>query len=787
MRTEKKIKIKFGFKKRSAPRVDFFFFLDIQFYDRMLDMNSLPLIIRRLASIGLVASVFIYLLDISLIFFIILILVTTALLILDAILQFKNSLFKKNNLDYIIVAFLMGLSLLSGIFSLDPFRSILGGLVVHDSAFLFIALAGLIYYIVSDFSKQDKMFIFGGLSIASTALSLMIIVSVLPFSSFIVHDSFMWLVAPMAVATFYAQIHNYFSFNKIINGALLLAQLFAVGLFLLSFNEVLLFVLLSAIFAYLSLSLLKGWKAFAESDRYFYIIILVLYSLLLVIMLLNNFTGLNLFTGLFDLYISPRMSLSRQLFSANLNVFNLLMGSGSGSFEYIFMSNIDSSFAQLQEWRMIIRRPTSMIGVLLFEKGLLFLLTLLSLFVYLGLKLKKRLSFRYDGMSIKSVYTLIALFVLAFFLPVNLVFWFLLFILLAFLHERPVAISESTARFNSVLLAGLGVILLALIGFQFISGLQHRALTENYTSAESQEDRLKLADKMMSRVNLIPWHDSLHRSTSMVVFNEFLRRTDLDNDNRIRLLDFALASAERSVELNRNSFLNWQNLGDFYSSLIGVVEGAENRALLSYNRAQSLAPHRADLYQAEAIMWIRAYEYHARIEELAGDIDEYLSLSEEAINRALELRSSSNEAMSILAEVYMMRSDYEGALGILRDLQRANPRDPMTPYRIGLLHLRTGDFERAVDNFKFSVDLLPFYSNAWWYLSIAYEELSDLENAVEALESILVYNPDNARVLQRIERLNTPAAAPAEDLFEPLEDEMEWELDLSEVEELELD
>jgi tetratricopeptide (TPR) repeat protein len=72
---------------------------------------------------------------------------------------------------------------------------------------------------------------------------------------------------------------------------------------------------------------------------------------------------------------------------------------------------------------------------------------------------------------------------------------------------------------------------------------------------------------------------------------------------------------------------------------------------------------------------------------------------------------------------------------------------------LGLLYYRNGQKANALAAWEHAVLLFPDYSNARWYLSLAYEERGELERALDQVIKIEPLNPDNEMVKIRIDQL----------------------------------
>jgi tetratricopeptide (TPR) repeat protein len=106
-----------------------------------------------------------------------------------------------------------------------------------------------------------------------------------------------------------------------------------------------------------------------------------------------------------------------------------------------------------------------------------------------------------------------------------------------------------------------------------------------------------------------------------------------------------------------------------------------------------------------------------------------------------------------LAAVYDREGKVPEAIKQFEKLQTTNPRDPSILFQLGLLYYRNNQKDNAFQAWQQAVVLFPNYSNARWYLSLAYEEKGDLASALNQVEEIAKLNPDNEQVQQRLTQL----------------------------------
>lgn len=249
----------------------------------------------------------------------------------------------------------------------------------------------------------------------------------------------------------------------------------------------------------------------------------------------------------------------------------------------------------------------------------------------------------------------------------------------------------------------------------------------------------------------------------------------------------SVSSALRAVELSPQDVLNWSLLGDVYREIAPLVTGADEFAIASYQEAIMLAPTnpkyhvmlaRAYVVRADQLDILAQSEEETQASEAEAEQGVMLESAVETLLASIELKPDYSAAYYYLALVYERQGNVSEAIARMETLRDANPYDVGVSFQLGLLYLQQGKINEARTELERTVALAPNYSNARWYLSAVYEQQGDLEAAIEQVEEVLVYEPDNALVLQRLERLQ--AGLVEEEIPEPLEEEVAPEADIEE-------
>ena len=115
---------------------------------------------------------------------------------------------------------------------------------------------------------------------------------------------------------------------------------------------------------------------------------------------------------------------------------------------------------------------------------------------------------------------------------------------------------------------------------------------------------------------------------------------------------------------------------------------------------------------------------HLRRDEIDRACDE--------LRAALEISAREPRALALLGLAHFRRADFEAALPIYRELVAAAPENASYRLNLGLVHLKVGDAETAIDELSLSRELDPSQPRTVSYLGLAYARLGAYDRAYQA-------------------------------------------------------
>ena len=90
------------------------------------------------------------------------------------------------------------------------------------------------------------------------------------------------------------------------------------------------------------------------------------------------------------------------------------------------------------------------------------------------------------------------------------------------------------------------------------------------------------------------------------------------------------------------------------------------------------------------------------------------------------------------------------AISEMATIAIARPKDAGVRFELGVLHLRAGKKGLARRDFEAAITLQPAFANAKWYLAALLEDAEERESAIQQLEDLLLMNPEDERVAQKL-------------------------------------
>ena len=314
-------------------------------------------------------------------------------------------------------------------------------------------------------------------------------------------------------------------------------------------------------------------------------------------------------------------------------------------------------------------------------------------------------------------------------------------------------------------IAGL---ILVLVGLYF--GASAYVADAAYAKALAATDINVAANNLVTAVNWNGHSDTYYRTASQAALGllsqELKKPADkADTQRQARVQNYmssAVNLAKTATTLEPKESANWDNLGNVYQNLLGLVDGVDGLAESAFKQAAALRPGDAtfyneigNLYLAKAQIAHQLAAGNPNAAQLNQTATDSLALAETNFKKAVDLSNNFGLAIYNLGVVYDQEGKLPEAIKQLEKIAPFNSDQPDLLFELGLLYYRNGQKDNAFNALQQVLVLQPNFANAHWYLALIYEERKDIPNAIGQLQKILAVdsNKDNQTVLTKLQQL----------------------------------
>ena len=465
-----------------------------------------------------------------------------------------------------------------------------------------------------------------------------------------------------------------------------------------------------------------------------------------------------------------------------------ILGTGPGTFVYNFSKFKSKDLNQTIFWNVRFVSGASEILDKLITTGILGILSLFSIFVmffWLGFRyLREKAKETTDRIPFLLTLGVFSAFggqvISQIFYPANfslaLVFWILLAAFVA-LDKRKIKSWEigpgsSLAiriSFCLVLILIFGIGLLFFGSQKYMAEIKYVQGLRDWQQGKTEDaiSRLKEAINLNSSLDVY-WRDI--SQLYLVRLDELLQRSDLKaeetaSQNQI-LITGAINAAKEATTLNEANVANWNVRGFIYRNMMGIVGGAGDWALNSYQKAIELEPANPYIFTEIGRVYLSKFD----LEEGQGK-EENLRLASENFEKSLSLKEDYAPAHFQMAMIYVREGKTEEAIEKLEAVKQAAPLDTGLAFQLGVIYYNDNQFDKAKAEFLRAISLDGNYSNARYLLGLIYDKEGDKKGAILQFESIEKLNPQNQEVKSILANLR--AGKPALEGIQPAQPPIE--------------
>lgn len=463
---------------------------------------------------------------------------------------------------------------------------------------------------------------------------------------------------------------------------------------------------------------------------------------------------------------------------------SLMFGSGPGTFVYDYSQFKSEIINQTAFWDIRFSSGASDILDKLATTGILGLLSflgILGVFIWLALKVLTGKKQALLSLGIFSAWLTVVAGIMLY--PSNISLGFLFWIFTAtFIALNPSPLLKEkwwgvkTWEIKPSSLASIGIsflfifILICGLGLFVFTGQKYAAEIRYQQGLEAFQkgDNQTAANSIFKAISYVNGgQDNYWRDLAQVELfriREELQKPEVSSEAITPLVSQAINSAKNATDVAPKNVANWTVRGFVYRQLIDLVEGVEDWAVQSYQKAAELEP-------TNPYIWTEL----GRIYLVREEKDK----AKQQFQKALDLKSDYAPAHFQIALIYIEEGKEDEAIEKMETATQAAPFDIGLSFQLGVLYYQTEQFDEAKHEFEKAVGWQENYSNARYFLGLIYDEQGDKASAIFQFEKIRELNPDNEEVESILANLRAGRPALEEIVLEqpPIKEKPEEQLE----------
>ena len=354
--------------------------------------------------------------------------------------------------------------------------------------------------------------------------------------------------------------------------------------------------------------------------------------------------------------------------------------------------------------------------------------------------------------------------------PFNTTLWFVFIVILALLaqtdargrifstnvDERPLF----SLLASIVFIASL-VLVLAGSYFFFMRYVADIRFTNTARAEQTDGSLTEMANAIKMNKNNDRFYRIASQAALVQIRSELSKGKSGDTAKVQQLMSASVQLAQEATKVGEYDQVNWSNLGDIYSALVGLVADVEARTEDAYGHASILRPSDPSFENRIGLMWLARADVLRTSRTASPDTQkqyaEALNRAGLAFERSLKILSVYDQPIYNLGAVYDRMGKLGSAIAQLEKLVPSHRSDSQLFFELGLLYLRADKTQNAFASFQQAVAISPSYANARWYMGLMLESSKDINAALAQFREIARTNPDNTTVQQKIIQLESGA------------------------------
>ncbi len=505
----------------------------------------------------------------------------------------------------------------------------------------------------------------------------------------------------------------------------------ALGLLFILDKPLVLFAAMAVVFIFLIVVALRSGLA----DKWWPIVPTVIIILLVTMMFMNSHE-------LFSIKVSDSINIDQKT-SAHVAwqtfVESPFTGSGPQTFLYDFAEFRPAAFNQTDFWNVRFSKASNVWLELLATTGVgataaFFLLVVAIVAIHFRTIIKQKKQDKQWGMLAVLLFGCIYLLALSFFVAFNFIILFIWWLFLAVSLKMGMLIKDTSVKKQYRLrdkkrwLIGIGATTAVVLGLALVIFFGSKVWIADYHYAAAQEqiaqqnDISVIQDRLQTAIRLNPYdyrYYALLAQSYAIQAQLLIERGDGQATDLQQYSQQVIDQLENMESADPKNPLVYEEQGKLYDSLRNIIANVDELSVESYNKQAGLEPNNPLVYlNLGRSQWLWARQ---------------LQNQESSQSQQSEIEKLATGAVTNFQKAKALKTDYY-----------------IADYNTGLIYSWNGQYETALSYFQKVIDGMPQAIEAYWQRAGIFEEQGEIDMALNELNTILQYDPDNSTVLEKI-------------------------------------
>lgn len=451
--------------------------------------------------------------------------------------------------------------------------------------------------------------------------------------------------------------------------------------------------------------------------------------------------------------LSQKTSLKIGIGTLSDNFKNAAIGSGIGTFHYDFSKFKPQEFNQTNLWEIRFDRPGSHILEILATMGILgllsyiFFVVLFLIMSWLFIQAKTKTTGTKEILNNPSIALLLCFFALLFSQFIYYqntclasLFWLILGLSVVSWQKSAKEKKYSFKDFPEMsLIFSIILIVLILIIFGMYFFLAKFYLADHYFNKSFSTREIENLEKAQE-------YNPYRAQYKIVLARSYLRNAEKELSEGADIQSIlskyvqpAINTSKKATEIAPNRVVSWETQGMVYRDIQGVATGAVEWGIKAFENAIKLEPLNPVLWTEQGKLLLAS----------TGTAEQ----TRKNFEKAQELKSNYSDAGIQEALFYEANNEPYKAIEKLEQLSNKIPNDVEIVFQLGRLYYNNQMMEDAMLQFKKAISLFPNHSNSRYSLAMAYEKQGKIDLAIQEFENVLLLNPNNQDIKNKIQAL----------------------------------